>query len=109
MPQLKNIEAKREVPAITTWSYGSHAIRGERWRYIRYYDGSEELYDGENDFGEHNNLAGDPKYAEVIAKMKKHIPEDIYKPTEKNVEFHAYSSRAEKWKKDPSLVPDWLK
>ena len=43
--QLKDAGAPREWPAITTANQGNHAVRSERWRYIRYADGSEELYD----------------------------------------------------------------
>ncbi|MHC4995699.1 MAG: sulfatase, partial [Planctomycetota bacterium] len=32
-------------PAITTYQRGNHAVRDERYRYIRYADGTEELYD----------------------------------------------------------------
>ena len=30
---------------MTTHNPGNHAVRTEQWRYIRYADGSEELYD----------------------------------------------------------------
>ena len=33
------------APAITTDNHDNHGLRTERWRYIRYADGSEELYD----------------------------------------------------------------
>ncbi|TKG91960.1 DUF229 domain-containing protein [Puteibacter caeruleilacunae] len=108
VPLLKDSEAKRDYPVLTTWSYGSHSLRGERWRYIRYFDGSEELYDGLNDFGEHHNLAGDPKYKEVIEGMKKFLPEEKYEPTEKNAEFQAYKKRAAGWKANPKSMPVWL-
>ena len=39
-----------------------------------YFDGSEELYDHENDKWEWHNLAGNSDYAEVIEKMRKGIP-----------------------------------
>jgi arylsulfatase A-like enzyme len=42
--------------AVTTFSE-HHALKTERYRYIRYVDGSEELYDHENDPNEWNNLA----------------------------------------------------
>ncbi|MBC8243955.1 MAG: hypothetical protein H8E20_06150 [Verrucomicrobia bacterium] len=42
VPQLRDAEAKREHPAITTHNHG---VRSENWRYIQYADGSEELYD----------------------------------------------------------------
>ena len=41
-PQLRDVNSDRSEPAITTWHYKNHAVRGPRWRYIRYRDGSEE-------------------------------------------------------------------
>ncbi|MCP5117093.1 MAG: sulfatase, partial [bacterium] len=55
-PLLRNPEAKREQPAVMTWQRGNHAVRTERWRYIRYHDGSQELYDHTNDPWEWKNL-----------------------------------------------------
>ena len=43
VPQLKDANAPRSWPAITTAGKDNHGIRTERWRYIRYADGSEEL------------------------------------------------------------------
>ena len=40
-------------------------MRSERWRYIRYADGTEELYDHRNDPHEWKNLASDPRFTEV--------------------------------------------
>ena len=48
-PLLKDANAPREWPAITTHNQGNHAIRTEDWRYIRYADHSEELYDEKAD------------------------------------------------------------
>lgn len=73
-PQLKDAAAKRERPAITSHNQGNHAIRSERWRYIRYADGSEELYDMIRDPNEWTNLAGKPEHASVIAEHKKWLP-----------------------------------
>ena len=39
--------------------------RSERWRYIRYVDGSEELYDHDSDPNEWHNLAGEPSMNSV--------------------------------------------
>ena len=61
-------------PAISSYGPGNTAIRTEHWRYIRYEDGSEELYDHENDKWEWHNLADDPEYAEIKAQMRKGIP-----------------------------------
>lgn len=56
MPQLKNAATERQRPAITSHNQGNHAVRSERWRYIRYADGTEELYDTLNDPNEWTNL-----------------------------------------------------
>jgi hypothetical protein len=44
-------------------------------RYIRYSDGTEELYDHDKDELERTNLAGDPKYADVKKDLSKWLPE----------------------------------
>ena len=49
-------------------------MRSERWRYIRYADGSEELYDHASDPREWTNLAAKPEHAAVIAEHKKWLP-----------------------------------
>ncbi len=71
---LKNPQADWQPPALTTHGRNNHSLRSKRWRYIRYADGSEELYDHENDAMEWTNLADDPKYADVIAEHKKWLP-----------------------------------
>ena len=53
---------------------GNHAIRSNRWRYIRYKDGTEELYDHENDPWEWNNLAYDKDYKTIIEEHRKWLP-----------------------------------
>jgi arylsulfatase A-like enzyme len=74
VPQIKDATAKRERPAITSHNQGNHGIRSERWRYIRYADGSEELYDMQADPNEWHNLAAKPEHAPVIAEHKKWLP-----------------------------------
>lgn len=79
-PQLKDARAKRERPAITSHNQGNHGIHSERWRYIRYADGSEELYDLQNDPNEWTNLAGKPDYAAITAEHKKWLPKTDQPP-----------------------------
>jgi arylsulfatase A-like enzyme len=74
VPQLRDASARRERPAVTSHNQGNHGVRSERWRYIRYADGSEELYDMQNDPHEWTNLAGKPEFAAVIAEHKKWLP-----------------------------------
>jgi arylsulfatase A-like enzyme len=73
-PQLKDASAPREYPAITTHNQGNHTIRTEKWRYIRYADGGEELYDEAADPNEWKNLANDPAHADAKAQLAKWLP-----------------------------------
>ena len=77
---LRNPQAEWSDPAITTHGYKNHAIRTESWRYIRYADGSEELYDHQKDPYEWTNLAGDEKYADVIRRHAAWLPKNDAKP-----------------------------
>lgn len=74
-PLLRNPERKWNRPVLTTFGYQNHAIRTERWRYIRYVDGGEELYDHNADPNEWTNLAGNPEYKSIISKLAKSLPE----------------------------------
>lgn len=74
VPLLKNPAAAWEFPSVTTHGLGNHAVRSEKWRYIRYNDGSEELYDHDNDPQEFKNLAKDEKFAPEKRKLAKSLP-----------------------------------
>ncbi|MFV1963979.1 MAG: sulfatase [Pirellulaceae bacterium] len=74
VPLLSDPDARWERSAITTYGPNNHAIRTERWRYIRYYDGSEELYDHDVDAHEWNNLAGDAKFDDVKTRLAEWLP-----------------------------------
>jgi arylsulfatase A-like enzyme len=69
MPWLQDPTLPRDRPAISTAASGQHTVRTDRWRYIRYQDGSEELYDHDVDPEERVNLAGDPTYADTVAEL----------------------------------------
>jgi len=60
--------------AMTSYGYENHAIRDERYRYIHYADGSEELYDHQNDPNEWVNLASNSEYDEVRLRLAGHLP-----------------------------------
>lgn len=74
VPLLKDPTLAWERPALMTEGPGNHAVRTERWRYIRYSDGAEELYDHRSDPWEHRNLAGQAKYAGTIDAHRKWLP-----------------------------------
>ena len=59
---------------ITTQGRGNHAVRSSRYRYIRYADGSEELYDHKTDSHEWNNLSLDPGLVKVKSKLMDYLP-----------------------------------
>ena len=75
VPLLRDPNTKWDNIALTTHSKNSHAVRSERWRYIRYANGDEELYDHQNDHNEWKNLAALPEYAAVKKKLARHLPE----------------------------------
>lgn len=75
VPLLRDPEAKWNHPAVTTLSRGSHAIRNERWRYIRYANGDEELYDHQADPNEWNNLANQNEYEPVKRNLARWLPD----------------------------------
>ena len=74
VPLLKDIETPWDRPALTTYGKDNHSVRDERWRLIRYSDGTEELYDHSNDPLEWTNLAGDPKFAAVRERLARCLP-----------------------------------
>jgi len=74
VPWLKNPRAKFRTPVITTHGPGNHAIQSEHWRYIRYANGSEELYDHRTDPNEFTNLAGKADFAGIIQQHAASLP-----------------------------------
>jgi arylsulfatase A-like enzyme len=74
VPQVNDASAPRSRPAVTTDNHDNHGVRTERWRYIQYADGSEELYDMVKDPNEFNNLAPDPRFKAEKLALKKYIP-----------------------------------
>lgn len=73
-PLLKNPQAVWETPAITTHGFKNHTVRSEGWRYIRYANGEEELYDEAADPLEYTNLAGHTEHAARKAELAKWLP-----------------------------------
>jgi arylsulfatase A-like enzyme len=74
VPQLKDATTPRSRPALTTHNPGNHAVRDARWRYIRYADGAEELYDLKSDPNEWNNIIDDRTHQDVLSRLRKALP-----------------------------------
>ncbi|MCA9194017.1 MAG: sulfatase [Planctomycetales bacterium] len=73
-PLLKDPGSSWESPALTTFHRNNHSFRSQRWRYIRYADGSEELYDHDKDPNEWTNLATGDGYQEIKEGFKAFFP-----------------------------------
>jgi arylsulfatase A-like enzyme len=71
---LANPLAEWSPPAITTFGFNNHAVRTEGWRYIRYANGDEELYDEAADPREWTNLADRPEHSTIKSKFAALLP-----------------------------------
>jgi choline-sulfatase len=71
---LRDPTARRETPAITTHNQGNHSVRTRDWRYIRYADGSEELYHLADDPNEWHNLAARPEHHDTLSELSSKLP-----------------------------------
>lgn len=73
-PLMENPASEWTHYAVTTYGENNHSVRSRRYRYIRYEDGSEELYDCQADLNEWTNLAANPEYDAIKAGLKKALP-----------------------------------
>jgi iduronate 2-sulfatase len=83
-PIPNGVEGRSLVPVLrdpdavvhdAAFSYnGAHrALRSDRWAYMRYSDGSEELYDMDADPNQYTNLANMPAHASVLETFRGQI------------------------------------
>ncbi|MGI9242704.1 MAG: sulfatase-like hydrolase/transferase [Verrucomicrobiales bacterium] len=75
-PLLENPVATWDRAALTTHGRKNHAVRLRDWRYIRYEDGGEELYNHTQDPLEYTNLAGSAEHEAVIEELGSHLPSE---------------------------------
>lgn len=88
LPAPEGVEGKSLKPLLanvdlSSWSYPAHSqvrggrsIRVEGWRFSEWENGKAgaELYDEVNDPEERNNLASDPRYEDLRARLKSMMP-----------------------------------
>ncbi len=73
-PLLSEPQAPWDGHAITTYLFNNHTVRTEDWRYIRYANGDEELYDENKDPYEWINLAMKPEFAGKKDELAQFFP-----------------------------------
>ena len=75
VPLLKDPSMQWKIPAvITDTQEPDYSVVLDQWNYIRYRDGSEELYDHSKDPGEFSNLANNPEYTAVKKRLAEWLP-----------------------------------
>ena len=78
------------------------AIKSERYRYIRYADGSEEFYDHQSDPHELTNLIKDTSLAKLINAHREHLPTEFHAVLGQNSTGHkAFYASQEAANKQP--------
>lgn len=73
---MKDPVATFDRGVISTWLPNNHCVIKDHWRYIRYKEGTEELYDLSSDPEEFTNLANDPKFTETKTSLASFLPKE---------------------------------
>ena len=73
-PILRGTGHGRGEPVLSTFGPGCHSLRDARYRYTRYRNGTDELYDHTNDPHEWHNLAGNPRHEDGRRRLALLIP-----------------------------------
>lgn len=100
VPLLKEPNEDWPWPAVTCNGRDSYSLTFEHWKYNRFFDGSEELYDHVNDPLEHTNLAGLPEYAEKKAAFSKFLPRESHPNVSDGKEWIL-------WRQDYAPLEEW--
>lgn len=74
LPLLRDPSQATGRAVLTSFDQGNYAIRTKHWRYIRYADGSEELYNHQTDPNEWTNLVDDPQSKDHLKELRKKLP-----------------------------------
>ena len=102
-PLLEQPNQEWPYGVVTTHGRDSHCVTTERWKYIKYFDDSEELYDRGNDTYEWINLATEESHSEIKQELKNWLP-DINVPNAPGSTLAAYFSTdypdLQKWRKN---------
>ena len=110
VPQINSPMTKRTRPAVTTHNPGNFGIRSDRFRLIRYADGSEEFYDMVNDPNEFTNRSGASEFNSEAYKLRQFVPNNPA-PLAPGSRHRILEKREDGWywegtKIDPAQVTD---
>jgi len=73
VPLLREPKRGTGRGVVTMFDRGNASLRTDRWRYIRYADGSEELYDHRTDTNEWHNLVESIDHAETKNRLRERL------------------------------------
>ncbi len=76
VPIVKDQSLKLDAPTIISWGRGNYSVRTKDHRYIRYFDGGEELYNHLEDPNEWKNLANDEAFSTLKDELKSYLPKE---------------------------------
>lgn len=62
-------------PTLTTMGFKNHSVRSERYRYSKYADGTEELYDHHNDPMELSNVIDRAELKSIVKRLETYLPQ----------------------------------
>ncbi len=64
-----------DATTLVTFGRGNYTVAQGSWRYIHYFDGTEELYDLTVDPNQYENLAGRTGHEDRLSAFRKELPE----------------------------------
>jgi len=73
-PLIDDPNKNLDDAALTTFGRNNHAVVTEKYRYIQYENGTEELYDRSVDPNEWDNLAKGPETEGIKLSLQKYLP-----------------------------------
>lgn len=77
LPLLKNPAVRTDRAVVTAFDPGNHALSTRDWRYLRYNNGEEELYDMRSDPHEWKNLARDADHQTRLKELGGRLDEEL--------------------------------
>lgn len=82
LPLIRAPQQETDRAVLTSIDPGNYALSNRDWRFIRYHDGTEELYQISQDPGEWRNLAGQPGHEPKLAEMRARLEKEIARHTQ---------------------------